>query len=267
MIKLIALDVDGTLINSHGLVEEDVLCAVDEARQSGIQITFISGRTRRSLVQLIQQLQINIPYAGSNGGFITLQAQKEPLITQPVLPADIKEIVNTSMTYELIGIVFHYLDQTYYDRGGFRWIHAIGASWAAKALESDIQTMVNEFPPPLKIEVIGEDANIAAFMDGLSRSQNYLNIALGADPRFAEINSADANKGNALKVISDMLHIPLRETGACGDGDTDSSMLRVTGCPIAMGNARPEVKAAAKFIAPTNDQAGAAWAIRKMIDF
>ncbi|HJW83423.1 MAG TPA: HAD-IIB family hydrolase, partial [Anaerolineae bacterium] len=73
------------------------------------------------------------------------------------------------------------------------------------------------------------------------------------------------NKGTALKRLAEHLGIPLKRIAVIGDGGNDVSMFEVAGLAVAMGNAAPEVQAAADVVAPTNDAGGVAWALRELI--
>ena len=86
-----------------------------------------------------------------------------------------------------------------------------------------------------------------------------------AIPENLEINAAGASKGGALKRLAEQLHIDIEETMAFGDGENDISMIMAAGCGIAMGNAENSVKAAADYVATSNNEAGVAAAIRHLI--
>ena len=142
MVQLIALDVDGTMVDSKGDVPDEIFNAIRQAQKSGILVTIISGRTRRSLSNLLQKAQIDLPYAGSNGGFIASPSHTDPLVTYPINSKDVSAIVQMRTACNYTGISFHYIDQTYYDPGGYAWIKSIAAPWAVYARESDLSFMI-----------------------------------------------------------------------------------------------------------------------------
>ena len=84
-------------------------------------------------------------------------------------------------------------------------------------------------------------------------------------PWNIEINSAGATKGQALKALCQALGIDLRDTLAFGDGTNDLDMIRTAGIGVSMGNGAEEVKAAADWIAPNNDDAGVAAGIYRFM--
>ncbi|MDR3076609.1 MAG: HAD-IIB family hydrolase, partial [Synergistaceae bacterium] len=82
---------------------------------------------------------------------------------------------------------------------------------------------------------------------------------------FVEMMHPDASKGKCVRKLAEMLGIPMENVMTLGDGDNDTEMIATAGVGIAMGNARDGTKAAAKAIAPANDECGVAWAIEKYV--
>ena len=80
-----------------------------------------------------------------------------------------------------------------------------------------------------------------------------------------EINAVGVDKGRGLMELGELLGIRPEEIMACGDGDNDIGMLKRAGLGVAMGNAEEDVKAAADYVAETNDDEGAAKAIVKYV--
>lgn len=262
-IELIALDVDGTLFTSKGQVPEEVEQAIALAHQKGLLVTMISGRSRQSLEPLAERFNIRIPYVGANGAFACLPGQKEPLFTIPLEPNDVLEVVNTVLCYEGVGIIFHYVDQLYFDPVGYSLTKSWRPRGSARYIKMELLDMLEKLPPPLKLELVGEERKISELVEKVSREHLVAAIVTGST--FLEINTAEANKGAGLAFLADYLHIPLVRTAACGDAMNDVGMLSNAGCSFAMGNAHPHIKKIAKYIAPTNEEAGTAWAIKKML--
>lgn len=265
MIRLIALDIDGTILDSQGTVSADTLQAIAEARAKGVLVTLITGRTRRSARHPLRDFKIDLPYIGANGAFAAIPGREAPLFCRSLILNDVEAICETALQHGIIGFAFHFLDHSYYDQEAYRWMQEYAPSWVENAEASNLHDMIHEMSTPLKIEILGEEERIQAVHDCLIRSRGHLLYALGADAHMLEINDPEANKGNGLRYLSNYFGIPLSEIAACGDALADVSMLKMAGYSIAMGNACPEVKAQACAIAPSNDEAGAAWAIRKML--
>ena len=80
-----------------------------------------------------------------------------------------------------------------------------------------------------------------------------------------EVNAARANKGDALKALCAMLGVDVAHSMAFGDGSNDLTMLRAAGIGVAMGNAAPEVQAAADYVTRTNEEGGVSAALEKFV--
>jgi hypothetical protein len=88
-----------------------------------------------------------------------------------------------------------------------------------------------------------------------TRSSNY----------YIDVTHADANKGEVIATLSEMLHIPRWQIATIGDMETDALMFRVSGVSIAMGNASDHVKAQAKFVTKSNLEDGFAYAMEHFV--
>jgi hydroxymethylpyrimidine pyrophosphatase-like HAD family hydrolase len=84
-------------------------------------------------------------------------------------------------------------------------------------------------------------------------------------PEAIGIFSANSDKGSALKFVADKLGIPRGSVMAIGDNQNDVPMFDQAGVSVAMGNAIPSIKKAARFVAPTNNDNGVAWALAKFL--
>ena len=118
---------------------------------------------------------------------------------------------------------------------------------------------------PLKGLFIGPSETNDAFRDELrERFAGRLEVVRSHD-LFVEVHSVDASKGHGLKFLAEHYRIPQAETMAVGDSGNDSSMITWAGLGVAMGNALPEVFAAANEVAPTVTDDGLAYVIEKQV--
>jgi Cof subfamily protein (haloacid dehalogenase superfamily) len=265
MYQLIAVDVDGTLINASGKVSSRVSEAIQFARKKGALVTLISGRTRVHLKDLVTELEISIPFSGSNGAFIAQPGSNEIVAHFPFACAEAAQVVALATQEKAIGICFHYIDQAYYDPLGYDWISRNARRWIAHASVVDTNTLTLEAPMPGKINLMGEEETLHRMAARIHRELPEVIINLGMTPQIIEINAAGVTKGAALVRLGALLNVPISRTAAVGDGGNDISMLQQAGLSIAMGNASPEVKAAAQRVAPSVDEDGLAWAIQEAL--
>jgi Cof subfamily protein (haloacid dehalogenase superfamily) len=113
---------------------------------------------------------------------------------------------------------------------------------------------------PTKIAIVGDLHTLAEFLKRSAPLSQRLNIVTSSS-WSVDVTHYHANKGNALRLLAHELDISLHQTLAIGDSFNDLSMFAVAGLSVAMGNAVPEVKNYATYLAPSNDKDGVAWAL------
>ncbi len=117
---------------------------------------------------------------------------------------------------------------------------------------------------PIKVYMCHDPAIVQGIEAKLKRYHLPIYMTYSAPP-YLEITSSEATKGKAIQRLAKHLHIPLERILAIGDSRNDLSMFEVVGKRVAMGNAVPEVQAAADLIAPSNDEDGVAWTLRNIV--
>lgn len=262
-IRLIALDMDGTLLADDKHCPPENLVALEQAAAAGIYIVPASGRLFDSLPEAIRTLPF-VRYGITMNGADVYDAATRTHIRQ------------APMTHEVAEQVFDYLAAlpVLYDcfLGGEAWIdRTFSAQWEAFVPDvptrqilqqsrqpvDDFRSFVRQSDQPVqKIIALFRDLELrqrvieelrSAFPNLTITSAMYNNI---------EINAADANKGEGLRALCAHLGIDLRESMAIGDGDNDVSMLRAAGVGVAMQNAAPAVKLAADAVTVRDNNAG-----------
>jgi Cof subfamily protein (haloacid dehalogenase superfamily) len=266
-IKLVAIDIDGTLITDKGEVTSKVYEAIQKAKAQGVKIVLTTGRPLTGVHILLDHLQLKdiddfvITY---NGGL--LQEVKTG-----------KEIARYPLTYD------NYLEIEMWARRLNVHMHAI-TNDAIYTANRDISrfsvreaTLVNM---PLKYrtpEEMTSDLEIVKTMyidetDYLTEviqkfpahlKEKYATVR--SAPSYFEILNSKASKGNALLVLSKKLNINNEEIMAIGDAENDLSMLKVAGLGVAMENAVAEVKKEADVKTSSNNDNGVAVALEKYV--
>ena len=269
-IRLCALDVDGTLIDSSLAITEGVARAVDALEQAGIIPAIVTGRT----VKELEVLRARFPYLRyfivSNGAYAFDSVTGE-CFYEDLLPLELaKTVVEEAQQYSV-------MIEVYADGAS----HVDAAAWANKAAyRVEFLTHPSLGPARIPTEDVGaflvertsdiEKLYISfehlADLETLHAFCQKLPVDLVVSIHDGlEVNQRGVEKGAGLKALCGLLGIPPEETAAIGDGFADIPMLRFAGLPIAMGNAAEEVKAAAKLVAPDHDHDGVAWAIAQVL--
>ena len=269
-IKLVALDVDGTLVRRDLTISPAVIRAVESLRDAGVTVSINTGRSMGELIEFRKSFPWIRYFVVSNGatGF---DAQTDSTFYENHLPLSIARVVEReARKYRTLTQVYadgtSYLDKALWPQigrfsaghmhhpsliAGYTPVEHVGKLLAAR--ERDIEKLYFSF------EDLSDLPRLRAFcetfpVDLVVSIQNGL-----------EVNQKGVEKGAGLTALCDYLGISPAETAAVGDGEADIAMFRVAGLSFAMENAQDSVKAAANRIAPGNDDDGAAWAISQIL--
>jgi Cof subfamily protein (haloacid dehalogenase superfamily) len=260
MIRLIAMDVDGTLINSRGEITIPVREAIQRVNTNGIQILIISGRNTLSVESLMAQLGLS-GWCISSGGALTINSLTGQVLERHLLDCDDARTIIHIGRESQAGILLEQALKIYWE-GPQAYIPDIidQAKIQLHAVEDLLQVLQTE---PLKLVLVKEHAALMEIEAGLRQLDLNINLTYSA-PHYLEITRRGVTKGAALANLIRLLEIPSEQVAAVGDGENDISMFEAAGLAIAMGNAAPHVQQAADLVAPTNDQDGVAWALKVM---
>jgi len=260
--RLIVADLDGTLMGEDVTISPAVLAAVGQVMAAGAYFTIATGRTLESALPHAQHLGVNAPAILYQGGEIRdLSAGK--LIFQSTVPLDTAQdfiaaiaAVGLHLNVYLDGRVYAAartpISEYYMALNGIQ-IEAVG----------DLPAFVTR--PPSKMLIVAEPAQLDALAPLLRQQYAGRLQIVRSNPRFLEAIPLDANKGRGLERLAGYLGIAPAQTVAIGDNDNDAEMVAWAGLGIAMGNATPAVRAAARVIAPPVEEDGAAWAIQTLV--
>jgi len=266
-IKLIALDMDGTTLNSERNIDDVTLNAIRKAIDSGIMIVPASGRPFKGLPK--QLLDLGLKYAITKNGSIIND-----------LSDDGKEIfhetINTQKAIEIIEFLetkncfirFEYGNEKYVSENGLeRMLDRFPAmEFDANRVFPSLARFLSNKPNALIDKIAASCFDEATFNEIIDEQKNHLDLnIMSSGYPFVEINSRMTSKGNALKHLATRLGINKEEISAIGDADNDLIMLSYAGYSFAMGNGSIFVRQAANEITLSNDEHGVAFAIEKIL--
>lgn len=267
--ELVAIDLDGTLLNSqHQLLEENTQ-AIRQAQEKGIRIVLATGRSVVSTVEMFDQMGIEGFILALNGTFIAQKTREgvKKLHSSQLKKLDVRRAFDISQEEKITFI-------------------ASNQSGSDRVLMDDPAELVQEFLvkradlrclSAKEMQKRIEDDSIhylkLAFTnqnpEKLLRLKQRLEKAglptIFSDTQYIEYVPEGVNKGTALQFLCDNLGIPLNKTLAIGDQENDIELLQISGTGIAMGNAQKHVKAIADQITATNDEAGVSKALMQYL--
>ncbi|WP_164985227.1 Cof-type HAD-IIB family hydrolase [Ammoniphilus sp. CFH 90114] len=282
--KLIALDMDGTLLNHHQTVSPANVEAVRLAQSRGVEVVIATGRSYREALPLIKEAGLHCPMLCVNGADIRTAEGKR--VAHFPIALDLYQQVasilkNTQLYYEVytdegtltedrekaMDIVLDYYKGTSLENN-VDHLHSLAqqrfTTGSVHLVESFSHYLTQHEAPVFKVMGYSIDPSRLAKARHLLSAVSGLAVSASA-PINLEVNSELAQKGNAVQTYAESLGITLKDVMAIGDSFNDLSMLRIVGMPVAMGNAAEEVKAVCQFTTKTNEEDGVAFAIKRIL--
>ena len=270
--KLIALDLDGTLLTTDKELTAENRAALARAAEAGIEIVPATGRFFAAIPENVRSLPF-IHYAITVNGAQVWDVRA----ARPLLRAEIpwRRAVEVMAFLDSLPVIYDcYMDdwgwmsRNHYDRA---------ADYAPHRHSLEMLKKFRTPVPELKAHLaqVGHDVQKIQmfFLDQDLRTRAMADMAVrfpdlavtSSLPRNVELNSLTAQKGLALQGLAAHLGIPLGETIAFGDDLNDASMLRAAGIGVAMANASPEARAAADAHTASCDENGVAQALERLV--
>jgi Cof subfamily protein (haloacid dehalogenase superfamily) len=268
-IRLIAFDLDGTVLNSKKEVSPRTQAAIERARAANIHIIPATGRQYHDIHPLLKELAS--PYVIANNGAQIFSVPSEELIfSRSFKKETVLALLREFREYNSM-IFGSYDTKGAFDSKGRgsqtgvtdrkKNIGLVGIQYPLADIE---ELIVKENKQVIKLVMKFEDMEERkrAFERYLSRKDLY--VTFFGEDNF-EVMPAGVNKGLALKIAAEKLGIPMAEVMAIGDSDNDREMIREAGLGVAMANALDTVKQDARSITLSCDEDGAAAAIEAVL--
>ena len=260
--KLLALDLDGTLIGESAEISARSVHAVQAAARLGVKVTLATGRMYLAARPYAEQLGIRIPLICYQGAQI-----REPVSG--------KIISETGIDREIALEVLGYCRENGYHVNAFAGdelymaeLTPEGRFYSERAkVEPNIVGDLTEWLDRdlLKLVIVTDEPTPLQIIDELSERFGKRLYVTRSYPNYAETISPDASKGKALAHLAKRLDIPLQNVMAVGDDLNDVDMVAAASLGVAMRNSAPDVVRNAQFVTGTVDEDGAATAIERFI--
>lgn len=272
-IKLIALDLDGTLLTTDKRLTDENRSALKRAADSGIEIVPSTGRFYKGIPDVIRELDF-IHYAITINGAEVLDLAKDKVIYGSEIPLETALKLND---------MFDEMDtahDAYVQSAGYMEKHFLeniedylpdpiycNTLRSMRTPVDDLRAFLTGLGKDVqKIQLFTKDVELLK-NTGKYIKDNYPElIATSSLKNNLEINNAKANKGDALFCLTEYLGLKAENTMAFGDGGNDLPMLRAAGTSVAMGNSLQILKDEADYTTLTHDQSGVAYMINRLLD-
>ncbi len=271
-IRLIALDLDGTTLDSAGHLPAENKAALERAIAAGVNVVVASGRCRQALPEEVIQIK-GVQYAiSSNGAMITDLRSGERIYMNCISKDAIRRVKEIVEEHGYMIEVF--VDGTaYMERSIWEDIRDNGIDYRRREyilttrnpVDNIIGFMMDHDEEIENINFFFEDmAEKPAIGKVLSQLEDDATLTTSFDHNW-EIGGKTTSKAEALRQLSGILGVETEEMMSFGDSPNDIPMIEAAGIGVAVGNAKEPVKEAADYITLSNDDAGVARAVEKFV--
>lgn len=271
-IKMIALDLDGTLFNEDKKVTKRTREALEEAIRRGVTVFPCTGRPWSGIPEEVYKIH-GIQYAVTSNGARILKVSSGETICENCLSHEkTMELIDAAIASPE-GVWEIYVDgKCYADADTYRFFQAPGMSEAQLAYIRKSRILIPNLREWAAAEGLRTEKLHMMFesTEQRDRCMGKFEKFSGIDISYAstfnlEINDQSCSKGRGILNLGAYLGIERDEIMACGDSRNDWSMLRDAGFSVAMGNADDETKRLADFVTKTNEEDGIAYAVEKFV--
>ena len=270
-VKLIASDLDGTLLTDKKELSSGTRKALDMAAAQGIYIVPATGRSFESVPAMIREYQGVEYLITANGGAVYSTVEKRRIYQQLLRPESVKAAIavrkREQMVMEVVIDGVPYAEEEYV-RDPIRYL---ATEYGAKYIRATRRPVKDIFQ--FAAEHVAELDSISFVCSHEDRDRLYRSLedeipdiyVTSSVSNLLEIGHKNAGKGKTLLWLLDYLGISPEEVMAFGDADNDSSMLKAVKYGFAMGNATENCKKSAAYLTGTNTEDGVASAILSYI--
>lgn len=271
-IKLLALDLDGTVLTDSNTLSPSVKLAIERAVQSGIEIVAASGRPYASMPGSILEIE-GINYAVTSNGAAVHDKTGRRIRSCTMKKSDVQSILEMTAEHDLIFEAF--VDGlTYTDKRYVENPKKYGCSDAyvdyVRASHGHIEDMrafiINHINELDSVEIVCTDKALRTKLRTLAEKNLSGVFVTSSSENFIEFMDEEATKGNAVGWVCKNLDISLNETSACGNADNDADMIKQSGLGAAVENATRLCLDCADIIVPSNNKNGVARLIDIILD-
>jgi hypothetical protein len=254
--------VDGTLVTQDKVLTDAATEAVRQLHQADVLFAITSGRPPRGMEMLIEPLGLQTPIAAFNGGIIVDRHMKT--IEQKAIPQNlVGPVIDLMKSFDLDVWVYRGADWFVTDPKG---PHVDREAWTVKFDPTVVENYDNLSDHVAKLVGVSDDHDAVQRASEAAHEQFGDHVtAAASQPYYLDVTHPDANKGFVARYLAKHYRLDEAEIATIGDMPNDVLMFAHSGLSIAMGNADPQVKRAARRVTDTNEKEGFAKAVERFV--
>jgi len=263
-IHLVAIDLDGTLLNSAKEITDISAAILRAAREeAGVHVVLASARPPRSVLPFYRLLGLNSPMINYNGALVYDPAGQRVIMHKPIPAKIARGVVRLAReVYADVLVSGEVMDRWYTDRFDPTYNTETGRVFPPDVVEP-VEAWADQ--SMTKLLLLGEPPRLAEIAAAIDRDFTHQLALVQTEPYMLQIMHATVSKAHALRVVAAEMNVPRERVMAIGDNANDVGMLQWAGVAVAMANAAPEALAVADYVTDHHDADGAAHAIRRII--
>jgi len=259
--SLVAVDMDGTLLNEKKQITEHTRSTIKKATDSGINVCLSTGRPLCGVRKFLEQLSLDSPVITCNGAAVIDPVGKIMIYSRLLQPEAAQKIWQQGLSYNTSMCIWAG-DELFVNRFDERIDDYKRLSEVEPQLVRDFDELAQKGIS--KILWYDKAKNIDFFRQELDKKSSLYHVKyVTSDPRFLEFTDEHVSKGEALKRLGEYLGVPRENIMAIGDGENDLTMLEYAGLGVAMANASESIRERCRYITESNINDGAAKAIER----
>lgn len=260
--KLVAVDLDGTLLNGYGALTPRTQTAIQAIRQQGVHFVVSTGRPLQGMEWIVDIIGADAPLILFNGALVLSRVGGDTVFARNLRANDARAIWQLSNIRD-ITTVFWCEEKLYTNRRD----EYSQAYSKISGVEPIVVSSIDEYAEAgiVKFVWLDEPARILKAQDQIDGTLPDSTVFHTSRPWFLEFVDSEVSKGLSLSKLGEYLNVGPSETMAIGDGENDLSMIRYAGCGVVVENASEHIREEADFITRSNDDDGVAYALEQLI--
>ncbi|ASS40816.1 hypothetical protein AXF21_02095 [Eubacterium minutum ATCC 700079] len=270
-IKLIALDLDGTTLDSGSKITDENLRTLEAASEKGIHVVVCTGRVWNSLPDEIFKMK-NLEYVvTSNGATVTELSTGKRIYESNIDPQAVEEIIEV-IRNEDISVDISVRGQAYIDSAEYFFVKENGCGYRSaeyllrtrEPVDGLYDFAMRNIEHVENVNMIFKSSQVQRKMEKVLMKSDRITVTSSMRNNL-EIGGENTSKADALLFLLDKLGLTRKNLLACGDSPNDLEMLQLAEIGVVMGNADEHMKNQGDYITLSNDESGVAHAVKRFV--
>lgn len=260
MIKLIASDMDGTLLNDKDEIHEEFYQVFQELKKQNIIFAAASGRQYYNLAKRFEKIKDDMMFIAENGTFVVYKG--EELLLNALDKETAIELIKIGRDIKESYVVLCGKKSAYIESKDERLIKEVEKYYEEYKIVNDLTKVEDDILKVTICDFIGSEENSYTYYNDYKEK---LQVSVSGQI-WLDITDKGVNKGLAINKLQELLNIKHEETMVFGDYLNDLEMMSSAYHSYAMENAHDDLKKVARFRAKSNDDSGVVHAIKAMLN-